>query len=61
VKLWGYNGKINGNMIGNDGNRIGNTQRFTGFFWICYFHEVGLSRKKPGYSKVNIRIKKDLM
>ena len=32
-----------------------------GFFWVCYFHEVGLSRKKPGYSKVNIRIKKDLM
>lgn len=31
------------------------------FFWVCYFHEVGLSRKKPGYSKVNIRIKKDLM
>ena len=28
------------------------------FFWVCYFHEVGLSRKKPGYSKVNIRIKK---
>ena len=31
------------------------------FFWVCYFHEVGLSRKKPGYSKVNIRRKKDLM
>ena len=28
------------------------------FFWVCYFHEVGLSRKKPGYSKVNIRRKK---
>ena len=30
------------------------------FFWVCYFHEVGLSRKKPGYSKVNIRRKKTL-
>ena len=53
--------KISGDMIGNDGNRMGIPRGLRSFFWVCYFHEVGLSRKKPGYSKVNIRIKKDLM
>ena len=50
--------KISGDMIGNDGNRMGIPRGLRSFFWVCYFHEVGLSRKKPGYSKVNIRIKK---
>ncbi len=61
MKLWGYNGKIIGNMIGNDGNRMGNTQRFTKFFLGLLFSRSGVKQKKPGYSKVNIRIKKDLM
>ena len=58
MKLWGYNGKIIGNMIGNDGNRMGNTQRFTKFFLGLLFSRSGVKQKKPGYSKVNIRIKK---
>ena len=61
MKLWGYNGKIIGNMIGKYGNRMGNTQRFTKFFLGLLFSRSGVKQKKPGYSKVNIRIKKDLM
>ena len=61
MKLWGYNGKIIGNMIGNDGNRMGNTQRFMKFLLGLLFSRSGVKQKKPGYSKVNIRIKKDLM
>ena len=60
-KIRWNNMKISGDMIGNDGNRMGIPRGLRSFFWVCYFHEVGLSRKKPGYSKVNIRIKKDLM
>ena len=50
--------KISGDMIGNDGNRMGNTQRFTKFFLGLLFSRSGVKQKKPGYSKVNIRIKK---
>ena len=57
MKLWGYNGKI----IENDGNRMENTQRFTKFFLGLLFSRSGVKQKKPGYSKDNIRIKKDLM
>ena len=48
-------------MIGNDGNRMGSTQRFMKFFLGLLFSRSGVKQKKPGYSKVNIRIKKDLM
>ena len=58
MKLWGYNGKIIGNMIGKYGNRMGNTQRFTKFFLGLLFSRSEVKQKKPGYSKVNIRIKK---
>ena len=50
--------KISGDMIGNDGNRMGNTQRFTKFFLGLLFSRSGVKQKTPGYSKVNIRIKK---
>ena len=53
--------KISGDMIGNDGDIMGNTQRFTKFFLGLLFSRSGVKQKKPGYSKVNIRIKKDLM
>ena len=61
MKLWGYNGKIIGNVIGNDGKIMGSTQRFMKFFLGLLFSRSGVKQKKPGYSKVNIRIKKDLM
>ena len=49
MKLWGYNGKIIGNMIGNDGNRMGNTQRFTKFFLgSCQFTKWKLQEKNRG-------------
>ena len=46
MKLWGYNGKIIGNMIGNDGNRMGNTQRFTKFFLGLLFSRSGVKQKE---------------
>ena len=40
---------------------MGSTQRFMKFFLGLLFSRSGVKQKKPGYSKVNIRIKKDLM
>ena len=45
-------GKIIGNMIGNDGNRMGNTQRFTKFFWVLVSSRSGNNKKKSGVTKV---------
>ena len=46
MKLWGYNGKIIGNMIGKYGNRMGNTQRFTEFFLGLLFSRSGVKQKE---------------
>ena len=46
MKLWGYNGKIIGNVIGNDGNRMGSTQRFMKFFLGLLFSRSGVKQKE---------------
>ena len=38
--------KISGDMIGNDGNRMGNTQRFTEFFLGLLFSRSGVKQKE---------------
>ena len=38
--------KISGDMIGNDGNRMGNTQRFTKFFLGLLFSQSGVKQKE---------------
>ena len=46
MKLCGYNGKIIGNVIGNDVNRMGNTQRFTKFFLGLLFSRSEVKQKE---------------
>ena len=46
MKLWGYNGKISGDMIGKYGNRMGNTQRFTKFLLGLLFSRSGVKQKE---------------
>ena len=38
--------KISGDMIGNDGDRMGNTQRFTKFFLGLLFSRSGVKQKE---------------
>ena len=46
MKLWGYNGKIIGNVIGNDGKIMGSTQRFMKFFLGLLFSRSGVKQKE---------------
>ena len=61
MKLWGYNGKIIGNVIGNDVNRMGNTQRFTKFFLGLLFSRSGVKQKETWIFQGQYKKKKDLM
>ena len=46
MKLWGYNGKIIGNVIGNDGKIMGSTQRFMKFLLGLLFSRSGVKQKE---------------
>ena len=46
MKLWGYNGKIIGNMIGKYGKIMGSTQRFMKFFLGLLFSRSGVKQKE---------------
>ena len=46
MKLWGYNGKIIGNMIGNYGMVMGSTQRFMKFLLGLLFSRSGVKQKE---------------
>ena len=53
--------KISGDMIGNDGNRMGNTQRFTKFFLGLLFSRSGVKQKETWIFQGQYKKKKDLM
>ena len=48
-------------MIGNDGNRMGNTQRFTKFFLGLLFSRSGVKQKETWIFQGQYKKKKDLM
>ena len=53
--------KISGDMIGNDGKIMGNTQRFTKFLLGLLFSRSGVKQKETWIFQGQYKKKKDLM